>query len=440
MRTRGDDFVDVKNVLVIAYFYPPYDTTAALEASKLTRYLPDHGWSPVVLSATNDYAPSLPLEVEEDRVHRTHQFDVNRLPKLFLANKRDPYAGYVANQVSHVGRFAGRLGRAYRQVVDVPDAQVGWLPFAIKEGRQLLERYRPDLIFSIGGPFTSHLIARRLARGSRLPWFADFRDLWTDNHFFHRVKPISFLERGLESRTMTAASGLSAATPAWAEILERRFAKPTWVIPNGFDPKDHDVDARPRERFTLTYTGVLYRGAQDVEPLLDALVDLRKERVLGPSNFELRFVGRFLSGLRSDVSRRELNDVVTFHDTVSHTAALAMQAESAALLFLLWTKPEGRGWLSAKVYEYMASGRPILAIGPSGVDAGRLVEEMGAGKVVAHKSAIAATLRSWMDEFAANGFIKQRADASKLEIYEWENISGRLAEAFDETLDHCSDS
>ena len=158
----------MKTVLTIAYFYPPFDTTAALEASKLTSYLPDHGWSPIVLTAANDYAPSLPLEVDGARVHRTAQFDVNRLPKMFLANKRDPYAGYVANQVSRVGRIAGRLGRAYRQVVDVPDAQIGWLPFATKEGKQILTRHRPDLIFSIGGPFTSHLIGRRHAEAGQV--------------------------------------------------------------------------------------------------------------------------------------------------------------------------------------------------------------------------------------------------------------------------------
>lgn len=425
----------MKTVLAISYFYPPFDSTAALEASKLTSYLPDSGWAPVILSSESDFPASLPVELDETNIYRTRHLDVNALPKRVLSSKRGHYVSHLLGARSLAGRVAQSMGRAYRHTIDFPDGQIGWLPFAVTRGRALIDRYRPDLIFSIAGPFTSHLVANRLARATRIPWFADFRDLWTDNHHFRRARPLLYLERALECRTMEAASALSTATPAWADVLEAKHEKPTWFIPNGFMAGELPKGVRQSERFTLTYTGVFYRHGQDAAPLLDATARLHEARVIDATNFELRLVGRHVRMLQPEAHIRGISHLVSFHDPVSHAEALREQGASTALVFFLWTAPEGRGWLSAKVYEYMASRRPILAIGPADVDAADLVRSMGAGEVTGDRNGVERTLRRWIDEFRRTGKVQQHGNHDRLSDYEWRKIDERLAAAFDETIE-----
>jgi glycosyltransferase involved in cell wall biosynthesis len=158
---------------------------------------------------------------------------------------------------------------------------------------------------------------------------------------------------------------------------------------------------------------------------------LKEEKLVDPATFELRLVGRYLRTLQPDVERRGVSDLVTFHDTVSHSEALEQHAASTGLIFFLWTGEEGRGWLSAKVYEYMASGRPILAIGPPDVDAAELVRSMGAGEIVEDRAGVEAVLRRWIEEFRNHGVLQQRADRDRLKEYEWRQIGAKLAAAFD---------
>lgn len=424
----------MKKVLVVSYFYPPFDTTAALEASRFTTHLPELGWSPIILTAVNDYLPTLPVEVPEEMVHRTNQIDVNRLPKKVLQRNKGAYSAHVSGGAGLKARTASALGRAYRQLVNFPDGQVGWLPYAVRTGRALLDRYRPDLVFSIGGPFTDHLVASQLVKDRDLPWFADFRDLWTDNHFFRRVQPLMAAERALEAQTLSRADSLSTATPQWAKLLETRFRKPTFVIPNGFDPIEQKRPAPPRERFVLTYTGVYYSRGQDITPLLQALAELRRGGVISGTNFELRLVGRFLESVSTAVGHFGLQDLVTFNEPVPHAEAIEMQSRSTALLFLLWRRRGGEGWLSAKVYEYMAAGRRILAVGPSHVDAAKLVRSLRAGEIAESSTEVAAILREWIDEFRREGRLGVHTDQEELRRYEWPAIAQRLSAAFDETL------
>src|SRR5205807_973392 len=99
-------------------------------------------------------------------------------------------------------------------------------------------REQPDVIFSSALPPTSHLVARRLSRKARLPWVAEFRDLWTDNHAFQRIQPLLTVERILERWAMREADALVTVSEPLADTLRKRLNKPVFVVPNGYDPDD----------------------------------------------------------------------------------------------------------------------------------------------------------------------------------------------------------
>jgi len=418
----------LRNVLVVSFHFPPYDSTAAVEASQLVRHLPERGWAPIVLSARSVYDQTLPAE--RVRVHRTRSVDFNR--PLVRSGAVDRSAASAPRSTERA--LARALGGAWWQLTNLPDRHVGWLPFALRRGHGLLQEEEIDLIFSVAGPFTSHLVASRLAARSGLPWFADFRDLWTDNHYYRRVEPLRSLEIALEERTLAGASALSAATPRWAARLRERFGKPTWVIGNGFDPEAIIDAPPPTDRFVLTYTGTLYPGGQDPAPLLRAVARLRDAGVVDPTRFELRFVGRHSRSVVPDVRRLGIDDLVTHSGVVPHADALHLQATSHALAMLLWATPAGRGWLSAKLYEYAAAGRPVLAVGPTDSDAAREVLALSAGVAVADDVEAAQMLARWIEEWSRTGAVEHQRDDAALRVHEWRHLSHRLADAFSATV------
>src|SRR5437879_455171 len=130
----------MKKVLIISYFYPPYHSIGAIRVSKFTKYLPEHGWIPLVLTAANDYAETLPLEVDPDVVHRTRQLDINRLPKRLAGRRNVSDAGYVAVRSSVRGRVTGFAREFCRHVINFPDGQIGWYPYACRAGLRLIAR------------------------------------------------------------------------------------------------------------------------------------------------------------------------------------------------------------------------------------------------------------------------------------------------------------
>nr|MDQ3879111.1 glycosyltransferase [Actinomycetota bacterium] len=336
----------MKTVLFISYFYPPFDSTAAVEASQLSRHLVEFGWEPLVLAGFNDLNPSLPVQVPEELVYRTAEFDINALPKRILSRRN--HVGHAADGSTRLGGMTRRLEQAYRQILHFPDAHIGWLPYARREGRRLIKLRQPDLIFSMGGPFTSHLVARSLAVEGDIPWIADFRDLWTDNHYFQRARPLNRLERRMEAWALAPASALTTPTPAWAAVLRQKFGKATSVVPNGFELSELErvfQHTRPRDgkKFVLAYTGVYYRGYQDADALLDAIALLKRRGLIDSVSFELRLVGRYCRALRPAVARRDLQDLVVMEDAVSHHDALREQARATAVVFFLWQSPRGRG-------------------------------------------------------------------------------------------------
>lgn len=420
------------SVLVISYFYPPFDCTASVEASKFTKFLHQQGWLPIVISTASDFPTTLPLEIPEGNVQRTKQIDINLPVKRLAGRRRVTYSGYVTKQ-SRGGQWLSRLGRAYRQIVDFPDPQIGWYPFALSEARRIIRSTEPAVILSSAWPVTNHLVAARAAREARIPWVADFRDLWTDNHHFQRVGPLAVLERRWERRVMRQASFATAPSEEWAALLTRRFGRPSAVIPNGFDPEDYPAEPHASVGFTLLYTGVYYPGSQDPLPLFEALKSLRQDGLISANDFTVRFVGRYVELLRPIVERLGIDDLVFFQGSVSHSEALTFQAEASVLLFLTWLQETGRGWNSAKLYEYLGTRHPVLGVGPAHGAAAELIARTGAGVVLNGRREIASVLAGWIKEFRESGPLTQEMSA-EVEEYRWDAIVAELAKILDKAV------
>jgi hypothetical protein len=419
-----------RRVLMVSYFFPPYDSTAAVEAFKFATHLPTFGWDPTVISAANDFPATLPLEGGRLSVERTKQLDLNRPIKSLAGQRNVSVAGYLTDPRTLKGRLMAKGGRAYRNLIDFPDAQIGWYPFALRRAVKLLNSTRFDAILSSAYPVTNHLVARRASLRTGVPWLADFRDLWTDNHYFQRTRSLRPLEKRWERTVVADARALSAPSAEWAAILENRFAKPTAVVPNAFDPSDYPQRSAVPKKFTLTYTGVLYPRKQDAAPLLRAIAYLKQRNEISAGDFELRFVGRYVEGLRTRIVDLGIEDLVTVGPSIPHKDALGLQIDSTALLFLSWMHEEGKGWYSAKLYEYLGASRPILALGTPGA-ASQLIERVGAGEIVTSTADVVRVLSIWIAEFRRTGDLASPTTAKQRESFEWSAAVEVLARSLD---------
>ena len=425
----------MKKVLVIAYYYPPDDVTASVEASKFTKYLPEFGWQPVIVTTRGEYPKTLEVEVDADWVTRTRRIDVNALPRLAAGGRQAVTAGYLVDRATVRGRLFDVLGAWYRKFMNFPDRQIGWYPFALKAARAAVARHKPDAILSSAWPVTNHLVASRVAAETGLPWIADFRDLWTDNHQFQRSGFLRRVEERLERKALSRAAMLSAPSRTWCDTLQRRFPSATVkMFPNGFDRADYPGPFPDAKKFVLTYTGIWYPEYQDFVPVIEAVGRLRSDGVLDPDNFELKLVGRYLTLLDPLLDRHNVRDMTSILPSVSHSEALGIQQSSTALVVLLWKGPGGRGCHTAKLYEYMGAGRPLLAVGPLDTEPAELIEELGAGVTVQTNAEAGAVLSEWFAEFSNTGGLRCETNVEALSRYEWANIGREIAGALHEIV------
>ena len=289
----------------------------------------------------------------------------------------------VAARTGHVGqseRPAERAARWLRANVFVPDARVGWVPFALRQARRL-HRARPfDAVVTTGPPHSAHLVGLALRRAG-LPWLADFRDPWTQIHYtgaLARTRLAARTDAALERRVLHRADRIvTVSEPLRRDLLQVAPSARISVVRNGFDPADFSGPPPHvrADRFELAYVGSLYAIP---ETLLDALGRLRERG----EDVALRIVGSVPEGVHEAASRRGV--ALETEPAVPHAEAIDAMRRAALLLLVVEPWSYAAGVVPGKTFEYLASGRPVLGIGPPDGEAAQIVAATGAGETVAH--------------------------------------------------------
>jgi glycosyltransferase involved in cell wall biosynthesis len=271
----------------------------------------------------------------------------------------------------------------------LPDREVSWLLPATWAGWAHARRYHPDVIYSSGPPFSAHLVSLLLSRLTGAPWVADFRDPWArapwrEDRFAFERRAWAILERFVVARARSVVfaseTNRNDFVSEYGSDANPRF----FFIPNGCDPEEFDTLAPARRsdgRFVLLHAGSLY-GARNPAGLFRAVASAIARGVIDPSRFRLRFLGRVgLPGvdLPAIVRQLGLDDVVEFVSQVPRGASLQEMIDASGLLIV---QPVTTVAVPAKLYEYMAAGRPILALAEVGGETSALVEGTGAGIAV----------------------------------------------------------
>ncbi len=355
----------------------------AVRTGKTVKYLTEFGHDVRVISADDQNLPKdLALEINKEKVLYTKWFDINFLPTALLGKQKVVTRGFdISNQSA-----LGYLGNLYREIFNFPDGKAGWYPFALRTGRKIIKEWKPDIIFASAMPYTGLLVASKLSKETGIPWIAELRDLWTDNHYASHYKIRSIIEKRVEAKTLKTAAGLVTVSQPLANILNEKYRKkPVKVVLNGFDDSDYRFtseeieEAKKRlgvDTFNICYTGMIYQGRQDPSQLFKALETIN-------SNVPIRvhFWGRYLGIVNHLSSIYGKEKQVFVHEPISYRQSLCVQSQADLLLLLLWNDPREKGVYTGKLFEYIGAGKKILAIGPKDNVAAQLIKERNLGIV-----------------------------------------------------------
>jgi hypothetical protein len=400
-RSAGPD-VEVgppRRVLIVSYHFPPAGGGGVQRAAKFVKYLRRFGWEPSVLAADDPSVPvldeSLLADLPSDTIiERAAPWEPGFGLRRTLSSRAPERGDAPAGLLGRAREGSARLLRAGASLALQPDPQILWLPRAVRAGARLLERTAHHAIVATAPAYTNLVVGAALKRRFGLPLILDFRDEWeiSVDHWENRARdPASralqaFLQRELLRRAdaITATTGASAArlSERAREVGSRAEAT---CIHNGFDDADvsrfrgHGGDPHPDfEGFSLVYTGTLW-ALCDVAPLVQAIERLAARSPELLARLRVVFVGR-----KTEAQARELARIartpcrLLVEAYCDHERALGWMSTADALCVLLG---DGRGAsrvVPAKLFEYMAMQREILAIAPEG-EAAAIVRDHGAG-------------------------------------------------------------
>jgi glycosyltransferase involved in cell wall biosynthesis len=272
------------------------------------------------------------------------------------------------------------------QELFVPDEKIGWTPYVVREAARIHARRAFDVILATGPSYSAYSAARVLGRRLRVPWVADLRDPIVGGYFFKPLTPLrDRLMRRFERRVVLSADRVIVPIVEMRDaILSRvtvaldRFT----VAPNGFDPADFEGDVPGAgDRFVVAYVGT-FQATIRPDVFLAAFARARDLDPAFAADARIRFVGALDPETTVAIERTGVSDVVERTGFVSHFAAVTAMRTSSVNLFVLGPEPAARGILTSKLPEYLAAGRPILALAPQGGVASRLIERARAGVVV----------------------------------------------------------
>ena len=344
----------MKNLLMIAYYYPPLGGVGVFRPLQFSKYLPEFGWNTTVVSVGNDYSYTRDESLMES------------IPK-----QQKVARPYRIPLYQTIRRFVRGPLRKYPLVYSFMDPQFDWVRSAIKIGTKLSKKCKIDAIFATAPPYSSIRIAATLKRKLGLPTIADFRDPFTTN--FAISWPTRLHKKFYqiyERRLLTSVDHIIAVNDIirteWLQSIGKPLP-PVDVIPNGYDPADFDKPSQQpsADRFLMSYIGSIY-GDLTASPFFKSLSLAIKQRPEMMDNLEVCFMGHMnQASMLSDTKRYRVNNLVKFLGHRQHQEAISLMQRSHLLLdFRSIVAPHA---IPSKMFEYGASNRPVLSFSRPGI-------------------------------------------------------------------------
>lgn len=429
----------MKKVLIITYYWPPSGGSGVQRWLKFVKYLPSYQWEPHVFTPENpSFAirdPSLekdvPQEAEVIRFPIWEPYDIFfKISGWFGPKKQSTPTALVPSRNKTLFQT---ISTWVRGNLFIPDPRRFWIKPSVSFLTGYIRDNNIQTIITTGPPHSIHLIGLKLKQENRgLRWIADFRDPWSEWGMWDSLmvsKPVRRMHKRLESRVLSSADEIITITPFYVRRFESLARRRVRLLTNGFDEEDFSQMVYSKsDRFLIRHVGIINEKC-DPRPFMRAL----KNEIASDAEFArdvaMEFVGEVHPDFRRYVSENMvLAQVTRFPGAIPHDQLIALYGSSSLLLLILTGYKDGEGFLPGKLFEYFATGLPVLGVGPAAGDAGVLLQETGAGVMVesGDEAGMRKSLRDAYAHWRANE--KPVVRRSQVERFSRRALTGQLAD------------
>ncbi|MEZ4857848.1 MAG: glycosyltransferase family 4 protein [Flavobacteriaceae bacterium] len=374
----------MKRVLILCYYWPPAGGPGVQRWLKFVTYFREFGIEPILFVPKNPHYPiedkSLLAEVPEGiKIIKFPIKEPYKYAKLFSKSKTKKMSSGIIDEKKP--SMIEKLLLYARGNLFIPDARIGWVaPSVAFLTRYLSENKDINTLITTGPPHSLHLIGKELKSKLQLKWLADFRDPWTTIHYHKSLrlsKTASAKHKKLEKQVLQSADVVVVTSPTTQKDFQKITTKPVAVVTNGFDTSEA-MDSVLDTSFSLVHIGSLLSN-RNPEILWKVLSELASEEPNFKKELQLKLVGLVSNEVKERIHHHNLSENLQVHGYVSHTEATSFQNSAQVLLLIEMNKPETRAIIPGKLFEYLRSRRPIIAIGPSESDIQLILNEIQAG-------------------------------------------------------------
>lgn len=421
-----------KKILIITYYWPPAGGPGVQRWLKFVKYLPDFGVQPVVYIPENPTYPivdqNLVKEVSEKAIILKQTiFEPYQLASFLSKNKTKKISsGIIPNQKKQ--SFLDKTFLWIRGNLFIPDARVFWVKPSVAYLEKYIVENNIDTIITSGPPHSLHLIGLELKQKLDLKWFADFRDPWTTIGYHKSLRLSSFAakkHKALEHQVLNTADTIIVTSKTTKTEFEAITNKPIAVITNGYDTEEVEKQILDT-KFSLAHIGS-FLSERNPLILWESLIELTQEIPDFKSHLEVKLIGAVSQEVLETITQFGLKPYLNNLGYVSHAEAIAHQRKSQVLLLIEINSEDTKSIIPGKLFEYMVSNRPIIAIGPNGSDFAEIITNTNTGVFFdySEKMKLKSVILDFYNQFLEG---KLQSNGVGLQNYSRRNLTQKLVE------------
>ena len=396
----------MKKILIITYYFPPSGGSGVQRWLKFVKYLPEFGWEPTVITTKDGDYPSIDRSLLEDipkniKIIRTKTPTFGNV--FHKMNKKNSEIPYGSLESSSEDSLIKKISIWFRLNLVIPDARKIWNKYAFKAAKEELLSHKYDFIVTTGPPHSTHLVGLKLKHKFNIKWIADLRDPWTKMGYLKNVRRWKITERSDQILEQKVIKKCDLLFVAHQKILDDfGNEEKMHLLTNGFDHEDFENIQKEKEQnnFCINYFGTISLEANPIS-ILKAVNELFDK---GNKNIRLNFRGKIDHKVKQILQKEDRNDLVKFHSYTSHKKTIKKMINSSLLLLMVNNVPNNKGIIPGKIFEYIGSQIPIVAVGPKEGEVAKILEETNSGKIFTYheiediKKYIESKLDNWKNK------------------------------------------
>jgi hypothetical protein len=416
-----------KKALIITYYWPPAGGSGVQRWLKFVKYLRDFDIEPIIYTVKNPSYPilddSLLSEIPEGiEIVKQPIFEPNSLLSIFGSKSKNESAGFLDPNPS----FLGKIMQYIRANYFIPDARKYWIKPSVRFLSNYIEKNAVDVVITSGPPHSLQLIGLQLKKQKGVKWISDFRDPWTEIDYFHQLpltKKSTKKHHILEEEVIRKSDIILVV----GDTMKKKFLKYSdsiEVITNGFDTNEKTSIHVLDNKFSITHVGLMNDDRnptvlwQVLKELCDSIADFN-------NNLKIRLIGKVANSIVQDLSMFEASTIELI-PYLKHEEVSNYQSTSQVLLLCINNVPSAKGIITGKIFEYLQSKRPILAIGPENGDASVILKNTNAGCIFDfhEKEKLKAYILSLYKQYKVSSLV---VESKNIEQYHRRNLTEKLA-------------